>query len=120
MYPGSVAVTDEIARGASLRLVVQNLYKKALREGQLPAQQKEKIWSKWNAALNRLEQERGVTTLAELGSLNRVAWWRTRVPPALRSMLNTFIYHQRLPESALPSSSSTTSSSFSSDSTSSA
>ena len=111
MYPGHVEVADEIARGVSLRSVVQGLFKKAVREGGLPPRQEERGWSKWHAALERLEHERGVTTLAHLASLNRVAWWRTRVPHALRTALNTYIYHHRLPAAVLPSSSSSGSSS---------
>jgi hypothetical protein len=102
MYPGHVAVTEEIARAASVHAVVQGLYAVAARQGRLPPGQEEKVKTKWSAAVQRLEQERGVTTLADLAALNRVAWWRTRIPPALRSALNTYIYHQRLPASALP------------------
>ncbi|ELR25014.1 uncharacterized protein ACA1_110260 [Acanthamoeba castellanii str. Neff] len=106
MYPGHVEVADEIAREVSLRSVVQGLFKKAVREGGLPPRQEERVWSKWHAALERLEHERGVTTLADLAGLNRVAWWRTRVPHALRTALNTYVYHHRLPAAVLPSSSS--------------
>jgi hypothetical protein len=104
-------VADEIARGVSLRSVVQGLFKEAVREGGLPPRQEERVWSKWHAALERLEHGRGVTTLAHLAGLNRVAWWRTRVPHALRTALNTYIYHHRLPAAVLPSSSSSSSSS---------
>jgi len=101
MYPGHVEISTDIARQTNLRSVVKGLYMVAAQNGRVVQGQERKLWRQWEAALHRLEQEHQVTTLAELAALNRVQWWRTRVPRALRTALNTFLYHNRLPAVAV-------------------
>lgn len=101
-FPGCVPVTEEVARRAPLRRVAASLFTGLERDGRLAPGQEARAWARWEAALARLERDRGVTSLDQLAALPRVVWWRTRLPHAFRAALNVFLYHGRLPSYALP------------------
>jgi len=83
----------------TLREAVRVIHEDYAQQGnRLPSGREDKVLARWISAVDRLEQERGVTNLKQLLEINKVAWWRTRVPNALRTALNGLLYHNaRLP-----------------------
>ncbi len=62
-----------------------------------PAGQEERVLQAWLSAGERLKQQRQVQTLGELMQINRIVWWRTKIPAALRRSVNLLLYHNKWP-----------------------
>jgi hypothetical protein len=92
VYQGQSLITPQIEKLPLSDVIV------ILCKNQKYAQRDEqRILEGWRKAMEQLRTIRGVNTLGEFLTMNRVAWWRAEVPQALRRLLNQAMYHKRWP-----------------------